>query len=152
MKKTLFVPAVLVLSATSPLFAAENPTVCTAHYAPVCGQIDGKEKTYGNACVLGAAGAKQVYEGECREGTTDSRTDTVAWATANGITVFKNVNDFGYDRTMSREEAAAFAVRFGTNILGKETKTCTPAESASSRSSLAHFYSDAHKIDETLIK
>jgi hypothetical protein len=38
--------------------------VSTAQYEPVCG-CNGK--TYGNACVAGAAGIMIVYNGECKK-------------------------------------------------------------------------------------
>lgn len=38
--------------------------VCTAQYDPVCGC---NNKTYGNACVAGAAGIRVIYSGECKK-------------------------------------------------------------------------------------
>ncbi len=43
----------------------DRPTFCTLQYAPVCGQLNGEIKTYGNTCQLNAAGAQWLYEGEC---------------------------------------------------------------------------------------
>ena len=40
----------------------EKASVCTMDWVPVCG-IDGV--TYGNACMLNAAGVEQVHRGEC---------------------------------------------------------------------------------------
>ena len=41
-----------------------NPnTVCTERYDPVCGC---NNKTYGNACLAGAAGIRVVAQGECK--------------------------------------------------------------------------------------
>ncbi len=41
-----------------------NPNiVCTKQYDPVCGC---NNKTYGNACMAGAAGVRVVAKGECK--------------------------------------------------------------------------------------
>lgn len=37
--------------------------VCTRQYDPVCGC---NNKTYGNACMAGAAGIRVVAQGECK--------------------------------------------------------------------------------------
>ena len=42
-----------------------NPNVvCTTQYDPVCGC---NNKTYGNACMAGAAGIRVLYSGECKK-------------------------------------------------------------------------------------
>jgi len=68
-----------------------EPTFCTMQYDPVCGQPPEPAcrnsipacmmptpgpQTYGNRCVLDAAGATFLYSGECRSGsacTADAR-------------------------------------------------------------------------------
>jgi len=43
----------------------QTSTFCTLQYAPVCGQLNGKRKTYGNVCQLTVAGAVKVADGAC---------------------------------------------------------------------------------------
>lgn len=44
-----------------------GPTMCTMQYQPVCGKdSSGAIKTYGNSCMLGAAKAQFLYDGECK--------------------------------------------------------------------------------------
>jgi hypothetical protein len=52
--------------AQSDAASRRRPAVCTEQYAPVCGETDGKRRTYGNACFAAAAGAKVVAAGPCR--------------------------------------------------------------------------------------
>lgn len=44
-----------------------RPIVCTQQYAPVCGRIGTATRTYSNACVARAAGAKVIALGPCAE-------------------------------------------------------------------------------------
>jgi hypothetical protein len=48
-----------------PPTSRHHDTVCTAQYDPVCGESNGKLKTYSNKCVAQAAGAKVIAVGEC---------------------------------------------------------------------------------------
>ena len=47
--------------------APSQAQICTREYAPVCGQIQGEPspKTFSNACMLRAAHARFVSEGQC---------------------------------------------------------------------------------------
>jgi hypothetical protein len=42
------------------------PTVCTQQYDPVCAVRNGMRRTYSNACMARADGARVVSRGECR--------------------------------------------------------------------------------------
>ena len=66
--------------------------------------------------------------------------DVVSWAYTQGITRYSDTNSFGYDRTVSRQEAAAMASRFAGGALGKSANTCSTT------------YHDANQIDSTLHK
>ena len=61
----------------------EKPTVCTADYTPVCGEVQVQcvttpcnpvQETFSNMCNLEARGAKFLYTGECKR--ADTTTDT----------------------------------------------------------------------------
>lgn len=39
---------------------------CPMVFEPVCGELNGQGRTYGNSCEAGLAGARVLYEGECR--------------------------------------------------------------------------------------
>ena len=43
--------------------------VCTEQYAPVCGRIGQKTKTYSNACFARGAGATVIAQGPCGTGS-----------------------------------------------------------------------------------
>lgn len=42
-----------------------RPEICTQQFAPVCGELTGARKTYGNSCFAAAAGARVVTDGAC---------------------------------------------------------------------------------------
>ena len=46
---------------------------CPQIYEPVCANLNGQIRTFGNACSAGQQGAEVVYEGECRSGRDDRR-------------------------------------------------------------------------------
>lgn len=57
----------------------DGPVLCTQEYDPVCAEIEVQcikapcypvRETYGNICMAEAAGARLVYEGECRDTST----------------------------------------------------------------------------------
>jgi hypothetical protein len=52
--------------AIPPIPPTAPPVMCTLEYAPVCGQQGGERITYGNSCMLSAAGSSFLYSGECR--------------------------------------------------------------------------------------
>jgi hypothetical protein len=45
----------------------QHHAVCTARYDPVCGELNGKLRTYSNDCVARDAGAKVISTGECEQ-------------------------------------------------------------------------------------
>lgn len=49
-----------------------EPVACTLQYDPVCGRKGGSVQTYGNTCMLKTQGAEFLYEGQCRDNTTDT--------------------------------------------------------------------------------
>ena len=60
--------------ASASAFALDESVMCTAEYAPVCGEIprmcvtapcESPRETFGNACMARAAGATEVTPGEC---------------------------------------------------------------------------------------
>lgn len=102
-----------------------GPIACTMQYAPVCGKdANGTEKTYGNACVLGAEKATFVHDGECTADapmpTTDlwtgMRGDGVTWiqeflikkVTGTAAQALANVGATGYFGTLTTAALAEF--------------------------------------------
>ena len=66
MKNSLILLAVILCAFTgSSVASAQEPTMCTMQYQPVCGTEKGVYKTYGNSCVMGTSGATYQHEGEC---------------------------------------------------------------------------------------
>ena len=64
--------------------------------------------------------------------------DIVLWAYNNGLTKYNTVATFGWDRTISRQEAAAIASRFAIDVLGRQVMLCDLS------------YTDADQIDVNL--
>jgi hypothetical protein len=58
----------LVLCATpaSAQFLFGKQPICTQQYQPVCATRGGMTRTYGNACMARAEGARIIAQGECR--------------------------------------------------------------------------------------
>lgn len=52
---------------TQVMPAPRRPTVCTEHYAPVCGRIGNVIRTFSNACFARAAGAEIISQGPCAD-------------------------------------------------------------------------------------
>lgn len=52
-----------------PASSQRHSIVCTEQYAPVCGRIGQKTKTYSNACFARGAGATVIAEGPCGTGS-----------------------------------------------------------------------------------
>ncbi|MDD7972726.1 Kazal-type serine protease inhibitor domain-containing protein [Roseinatronobacter alkalisoli] len=51
----------------------DRPAACTFEYPPVCGERHGQRETYGNACMMRAADARLVHQGQCRPATVSPR-------------------------------------------------------------------------------
>ncbi|HRH55626.1 MAG TPA: hypothetical protein PK609_02050 [Candidatus Paceibacterota bacterium] len=68
-KPFAFLIAFCLLAISIPGSAsATSPVMCTMQYQPVCGtDMNGKYKTYGNSCTLGAENGTYQHEGECTD-------------------------------------------------------------------------------------
>lgn len=99
----------------------KSQKTCTGEYNPVCGEtlVEGVShyEVYGNACVANASDAKVVSMSLC---TQNDAQKIVDWAHSHKLTKFDKKADFRYDHAISRQEAAAMAVRMAENILGKK--------------------------------
>lgn len=104
--------------------ATDNPVMCTMQYAPVCGTVqvqcittpcDGVRQDFGNACMASAAKAVDITEGECESAPRA----LVTWAYDNALTRYVGVSDFGYERSLTRQEAAALIARAAEKVWGK---------------------------------
>jgi|GEM_PF-4623511 len=106
----LFAASVFAADTNAPVLYdtnADSPAaVCTMEYAPVCGEIQVQcvkapcnpvVLTYGNKCMATAAGAKILYEGECKvEKCIDSD---------NGIDYYTKGFITGYHRSGSKVQS-----------------------------------------------
>ncbi len=90
-----------------------KPQVCAQVYMPVCGE---NNKTYGNACMAQAAGEPISYEWECIDDLMVDFETVVQWAHANWLTDFATSETFGWDRLITREQAAKMFVQFAYNL------------------------------------
>jgi hypothetical protein len=59
-----------IAQATKSDRTPSRPIFCMELYAPVCGRLGSRLRTYSNQCFAHAAGAKVVAQGPCR---TDTR-------------------------------------------------------------------------------
>lgn len=142
MKKGLLFFLVSALGLIGSSVHAASPVACTMQYDPVCGSViengQSVQKTFGNSCMAGAAQASDIIAGECSPaigGNTDTHGcltsagyswDTtlsqcvrpweqgylVSWANKIGLTRYADAQSFGFDRDISRGEAAAMIARF----------------------------------------
>ncbi len=111
---------------------------CTAEYNPVCGQTEGKQmQTYGNMCMMGLDNAVKFHAGECK--TDSDKQALVDFAYKNHLSQYADLDAFGFDRTLSRQEAAAIAVRFANLTKTTDGISC-------------HIdFEDKDEIDKTLL-
>ncbi len=148
-----FLSFAIVLTTVS----AQDRVMCTMDYNPVCGQTytktctdttsctesAGELKTYSNRCMMNAANATFVHSGQCEKTNTSTPSQEdilVDWAYKQGISQFSTVSDFQYNNALTRQEAAAFAVRVSEKIFQKK-----------SESQSDYQYSDNKDIDSTLL-
>lgn len=119
---------------------ASDPVMCTMEYAPVCGEVEVQciqapcppiKQTFGNSCMAGAAGAKNITQGECspivgwdtdehgckgsagytwnadsKECVRSWEYETVLRAYNNGITKYNTMTSFMPNNYLTREQAA----------------------------------------------
>lgn len=127
------------------IFTKQNtsdPVMCTMEYAPVCGEVEVQciqapcppiKQTFGNSCMAGAAGAKNITQGECsslpvvgwdtdehgckgsagytwntgaQECVRSWEYETVLRAYNNGITKYNTMTSFMPNNYLTREQAA----------------------------------------------
>jgi len=56
----------LVVAAVSVSFTASARAACDEMWKPVCGTVDGHQRTFSNACWAKMAKAKHVHKGACK--------------------------------------------------------------------------------------
>lgn len=130
-----------------------EPIACTMEYRPVCGEkqvqcitapCNPVQQTYGNACSAKAAGAKVVYEGECR--TVDAGSGAPVISGLSGPTSLA-VNEIGtWKVTASDPEngTLSYAITWGDEWFGSGAGTMArPAATIMQQSTFTHGYARA---------
>lgn len=96
-------------------------------YTPVCGTVavecvtapcEPVRQTFGNSCMANASNASDITAGECQPIVELSSQDYVTWAYENALTRYSSLTQFGYDRPLTRQEAAAILSRSAEKVWG----------------------------------
>lgn len=143
----LGVASVAAAATEDPIMCTmEYAPVCgTVQVQCITTPCDPVRETFGNACMAGAAKATDITTGECAPivgGDSDEHGckasagyswDTtlaqcirvwekpqtlVTWAHDNALTRYADVSAFGYERSLTRQEAAAIIARAGEKVWG----------------------------------
>ena len=91
----------------APVITTEEPIMCMALYAPVCG-VDGV--TYGNSCNAEAAKVEVAYEGECKKPTTTAAPEPESAATTTAAPDTVDVTIDTIDATTTTAATPAFVL------------------------------------------
>jgi hypothetical protein len=144
---SLFGLALVASAAEDPVMCTmEYAPVCgTVEVQCITTPCNGVRETFGNACMAGAAKATNITTGECAPivgGDSDEHgckasagyswdatlaqcirvwekpQTLVTWAHESALTRYANVADYGYDRSLTRQEAAAIIARAAEKVWG----------------------------------